>query len=328
MADVARFLDARGAGLAEHFGQGAAGILTQRARLLELPAPSHVSSGGACRLLRATDGWIALSLARPEDVAAIPAWLELDRTVDAADPWPIVESTVAARPVALVRERAILLGLPCAVVGEQRDRRRTITEPLGEAPARPVAGVVVVNLASLWAGPLAAFALGRAGARVITVESTGRPDGARQHPDFFDALHAGGEFVTVDLSTESGQLELRGLLGTAHVVIEGSRPRALHQVGIDARAILREGPQVWASITGYGRTGEAAQRVGFGDDASAAGRLVEWVDGTPRFAGDALADPLTGMVAAQAIVRALEAGGRHLIDVALSRVAAAVAHDW
>ena len=183
----------------------------------------------------------------------------------------------------------------------------------------------MVNLASLWAGPLTGQLLHRLGAQVTKVESVGRPDGGRRHPEFFDRLHAGADFVTLDWSTDAGCARLRELVESADVVIEGSRPRALEQLGIDARAVVRHGPQVWVSITGHGREGAHAMRVGFGDDAAAAGGLVDWIDGTPRFVGDAVADPLAGLTAAVAVVDALEAGGRVLLDVALSRVAASVA---
>ena len=326
-AQTAR-LDERGAGLVGRFGAGGRGLLTDRARVLGLPPAGTISSGGACRLLRAADGWIAVSLARPDDITAVPAWLG-DERVDpndlGDDPWGVVEEHIASRSGTELVERATLLGLACAVVGEQTDQRPIVAERLGPAPARPVDGARVVNLASLWAGPLTAQLLHRLGARVTKVESVRRPDGGRQHPEFFDQLHAGADFVTLDWSTDAGRARLRDLLESADVVIEGSRPRALEQLGIDARSVVRRGPQVWVSITGHGRGAASAMRVGFGDDAAAAGGLVDWVDDTPRFVGDAVADPLTGLTAAAAVADALEAGGRSLLDVALSRVAASVA---
>lgn len=327
VAALTEFLDLRGARLADVYGAGGAGVLTQRRRLLGLPTPGRVSSGGACQLVRAADGWIAVSLARPDDVSSVPAWLGESAMPAGDDPWAAVAAAVRERSAVDVVERAIVLGLPCAVVGEQDDRRRTVVETLGDAAPRPLAGARVVDLASLWAGPLAAFVLGRLGAEVIKMESTTRPDGGRHHPTFFDALHGGNEFVQLDLSNARGREQLRQLLTSADVVIEGSRPRALEQLGVDTRSIVRQGPQVWLSITGHGRSGDAAHRVGFGDDAAAAGGLVEWVGDEPRFAGDALADPLAGLTAAVAIVSALERGGRHLVDVALSRVAAAAGTD-
>ena len=72
------------------------------------------------------------------------------------------------------------------------------------------------------------------------------------------------------------------------------------------------------AITAHGFAGPGATRVGFGDDCAAAGGLVRWEDGAPRFLGDALADPLTGLEAALAVL----AGQRGLVDMAMARVAA------
>ncbi|MEM8748367.1 MAG: CoA transferase, partial [Actinomycetota bacterium] len=185
-----------------------------------------------------------------------------------------------------------------------------------------------VNLASLWAGPLAARLLGDLGARVITVESTERPDGARRADAFFRSLHPEGEFVALEFRSPTGRRALAELLATADVVIEGSRPRALQQLGIDAESVLAaddgqgERPRVWLSITGHGRIGVAADRVGFGDDAAVAGGLVGHDRRGPHFVGDAIADPMTGLIAAATVVDLVERGGRWLVDAALARSAA------
>jgi crotonobetainyl-CoA:carnitine CoA-transferase CaiB-like acyl-CoA transferase len=65
--------------------------------------------------------------------------------------------------------------------------------------------------------------------------------------------------------------------------------------------------------------------VAFGDDAAVAGGLVVDQDGLPRFCADAIADPLTGLAAADACLEALEAGGRWLLDVSMAAVAAEMA---
>jgi crotonobetainyl-CoA:carnitine CoA-transferase CaiB-like acyl-CoA transferase len=197
--------------------------------------------------------------------------------------------------------------------------------PLGDAAPRDMLGVRVVNLASLWAGPLAAHVLARLGADVVCVESTGRPDGARATPQWFDAMHTGQRSVALDFRRDDGVATLAALLAAADVVIEGSRPRALEQLGISAIELARRGPRVWVSITGYGRDPAKAMRVALGDDAAAAGGLVGWTGGDPVFITDAVADPLTGFVAAHAIADAVANGGRWLVDIALARVASTVA---
>jgi crotonobetainyl-CoA:carnitine CoA-transferase CaiB-like acyl-CoA transferase len=77
---------------------------------------------------------------------------------------------------------------------------------------------------------------------------------------------------------------------------------------------------VWVAITGYG---PQSNRAAFGDDAAAAGGLVRRAgDGCPLFSGDALADPLTGLVAAVFALAGVRAGGSWRADVALADVAA------
>jgi hypothetical protein len=193
-------------------------------------------------------------------------------------------------------------------------------------------GLLVVDLSAMWAGPLCARLLGLAGLRVVKVESTRRPDGARGgDPAFFRWLHGGHESVALDLASTAGRVALARLVAAADVVIEASRPRALAQLGIDAEAVVAARPgTTWVSITGYGRTGEGAGRVAFGDDAAVAGGLVARdAEGRPVFCGDAIADPITGLHAAAAALASVAAGGGHLLDVAMAdAVAATCATPW
>jgi crotonobetainyl-CoA:carnitine CoA-transferase CaiB-like acyl-CoA transferase len=183
---------------------------------------------------------------------------------------------------------------------------------------------VVVDLSSLWAGPLCSHVLSLAGARVIKVESTRRPDAGRSAERFFDLLHAGQESVALDFTQPGDRARLRALIAAADLVIEGSRPRALEQLGIEPRECLRERPDlVWLSLTAYGRDGPWRHHVGFGDDTAVAGGLVgRDVAGRPLFIGDALADPITGLLAAAYALAALSAGGGCLLDIALRDAAA------
>lgn len=362
-------LDAHGAGLAERFGPGGLGVLAQRAALVAPSRSGRISGGGAARLVRTADGWVAISLPRPEDVASIPAWLEVELPAagddsppglgdvagrDAAerpghglvrgaglvpdsdvpgdgpraadgwsiDRWDVVERAVAGRLTADVVERAGWLGIACGAVGEMAGRPAVLATRLGDAQPVELTGLRVVNLGSLWAAPLAADLLARCGADVVTVESRSRPDGARATPRFFAALHERTAMRSVDLRDEAGRQELSDLLAGADVVIEASRPRALAQLGIDATRLVEQGPRLWLSITGYGRDPEHAHRVAFGDDAAAAGGLVGWAAGEPRFIADAVADPLTGLAVAASAIELAGRGGRWLVDLALSRVAA------
>jgi hypothetical protein len=300
-------------------GVDALALLGHRAAITGCMRNGTTSCGGSSRLLQAVDGWIAVSLARPSDVELVPAWLG----------GPELDKRVARLPAIEAVTRGRLLGLPVAALGERSVTTASSATQLGDAPplTRPP---IVVDLSSLWAGPLCTRILLARGARVIKVESTTRPDGARLgSPAFFELLNGGKEQIAVGFNAE----ELRALILTADVVVEGSRPRALEQIGIDAAAMVRQGPQVWLSITAHGRTDPQRDWVGFGDDAAVAGGLVaRWRD-TPCFVADAVADPLAGIAGAGAVMVALRKGGRWLIDCNLAGVsahvaAAAVGEPW
>jgi len=329
VAGVVDELDQAGARVGERFGNRGLGALSERAASLLFRRSGRASCGGGSRLVHAADGWVAVTLARPTDRELLPAWLGLDPSaacvVTDADPWTAVARAVSERSRSDLVESAGVLGLACAVVGEMARQSPVWRQRLGDASPADVRGVRVVNLASLWAGPLAAHVLTRLGADVVSVESTGRPDGARQTPQWFDAMHAGQRSVAFDFRDDRAVAALRALLAAADVVIEGSRPRALRQLGISAEELVPHGPRVWLSITGFGRRPVTAMRVALGDDAAAAGGLVGWVDDAPMFIADAVADPVTGLVAAHTIVDALTRGGRWLVDVALARAASTLA---
>jgi hypothetical protein len=312
--------------------------LTERAAVAGLRRLGQVSCGGGTRLLRAADGWLAASLVRPEDIDAVAAWLEIDRA-PGPDPWPTVVAEVARRPRGPLVAQAAVLGLPVAAVGERAAGDPGIPSDadglpgrwvdLGPARRPPPSEPLVVDLSSLWAGPVCARLLAASGADVVKVESAARPDGARRGPAlFYDRLHSGQRAVALDLSSAGGRDALRDLLGAADVVIEASRPRALAQLGLAADDLGPDGPGLWLSITGHGRSGAGAERVAFGDDAAAAGGLVAWTATGPVFAGDAVADPLTGLAAAAAARSPRVGDGRRwLVDLALAGVAAWVAGD-
>ena len=288
-------------------------------RALDGPRPS------ATRVLRCADGWVAVSLARDWDREAVPAWL------GAAGTWDAVEPAVAARTGAELVAGAELLGLAVGVLGERAGAAVTATRFAG--PRRRDRGdrrLRVLDLSALWAGPLCASLLAEAGADVVKVESTARPDASRQGtPNLFARLNRAKRSVQLDLASAAGRADLAALVGAADVVVESSRPRALEQMGVVAADMLAGpglGPQVWVSITGHGR---ASNRVGFGDDAAVAGGLIRWDDGVPTLWGDAAADPSTGLVAATVAFEALAGEqadtGPVLLDVALAGVAAELA---
>ena len=210
-------------------------LLVERAAIAGLHRRGATSCGGATRLLRAGDGWIAVALARPEDVEAVPAWLQRDGLAAAEDVWDVVERSVARRPTDALIADAGRLGLPVAALPAAPPVVAAGDGPfaplpvravrLGSAPARDLSASTVIDVSALWAGPLCGRLLAEAGARVAKVESASRPDGARRGPAaFFDLLNAGKESVALDLTSAGGAAQLAAVVGLADVVIEASRP--------------------------------------------------------------------------------------------------------
>lgn len=296
-------------------------LLGERAAIAGLERRGRVSAGGACHLLDTADGVIALNLARPDDIELLPAWLE-EHAVDEADLAPLLRG----RPTAALLDRARVLGLAVAPMARPQIQPGWYEiQLLGAALASPPGEPLVIDLSSLWAGPLCGQLLLQSGARVIKVESVTRPDGARSGPlPFFHLMNAGKECVAVDLRSAQGKAALLALLRRADIVIEASRPRALQQLGIDARALVAERPgKVWLSITGYGRREPNGHWVAYGDDAGVAAGL-SWLiggdKGDPVFCGDAIADPLTGLHGALLAMAYWRRGGGVLLDLSLAGV--------
>ena len=295
-------------------------LLGERAAIGRLTRSGGIAPGGACRLIRADDAWLAVNLARPDDVALANAWLG-DAGLHTDDPWPRLASAIVGESAAPLVARAASLGLAVSRLGEVEEQVSWVPPaevPTDELPTRETLPLVV-DLSSLWAGPLCAHLLGLAGARVVKIESVERPDGARRGPAaFFDLLHQGHESVAVAFGTSRGRDALRALLDAADVVIEASRPRALEQLGVDAREHVERGA-VWVSITAYGRVA-APHRVGFGDDVGIAAGLHAGTPDAPMFCADAVADPIAGLWAARAALGALSTGGGILLDVPMAAV--------
>ena len=295
-------------------------LLGERAALAGMGRHGSTSVGGNAYLMEAGDGLVCMNLARPDDMAALPALLGAG--VDPTD-WHSIERLVRSLPSAELVERADLLGMPLGVPGTAPTLPAVMTT--GGTSSHCSDRPLVVELGSLWAAPLCGDLLRRAGCRVVKVESRSRPDGARNGPAaFFDLLNGGKESVVVDLSVAAGIEMVQWLVAAADVVVESSRPRVMDQWGVDVEAMVDAGT-VWTSITGYGRSGPRSSGVAFGDDAAVSGGLL--LEGPPGFVADAVADPATGLLSAVLTLAALGSGRGHLVDVSLAGTARWMAGD-
>jgi CoA-transferase family III len=278
-------------------------VLGERAALNGFKIPGIVSAGGGSRLYKTRRGWVSLSLSRISDREMLPA-LFCDASLDPEDDDALAGRMMAGDASRIV-DQGTTLGLSIARVGEK------LGSPAWEVTVeglqrqciqhRPP---LVVDLSALWAGPLATHLIQLAGAKVLKVESSTRPDAMRQgDAPFFKLLNQNKASIALDFGDESGRKALLALIHKADIVVESSRPRAMLQLGIDADALVRDIPGlVWMSITAHGVRGNAANRIGFGDDCGVAGGLTAALmkaSGLAGFVGDAIADPLAGVTAAR-----------------------------
>jgi hypothetical protein len=306
-------------------------LLGERAALGGFAVPHRRSAGGGCRMIEARDGWIALNLARDADRDLLPAWLEtpglnplfdpaIDRAISGKDWEPLIaRGREMGLALAGLDEHPVSPGVELLVTGQRR------AAPVGERP-------LVVDLSALWAGPLAGHLLWLAGAQVVKVESRGRPDALRQgDPALFALLNQGKASVALDFAGNEDRAALHALVERADIVIEASRPRALRQLGIDAERLVAAHPgKVWVTITGHGASDDAADWVGFGDDCAVAGSLsavLRDTTGLIGFGGDAVADPLAGITAAQEAWWAWQMGQGSRIGLAMSGLVALAIHE-
>jgi hypothetical protein len=297
----------------------AATILTGRAAILGLSRRGRTCAGGATRLLATADGCCAVALPRADDVAALPALLETD--VVPSPPWQVLSDWAATCSTEAVVIRGQLLDIAVAGLAEAGAEPPAVCRDQHAIRPRAADGLLVVDLSSLWAGPLCAQLLARAGAVVVKVESPARPDGTRSgEAAFFNWMNFGKLSYAVDFDNDIDAL--RQLLSVADVVIEGSRPAALRRRQLSAVDVRGQPGRIWLRISAYR---DQPYRPAFGDDAAVAGGLVGAASDGPVFCGDAIADPLSGLEAARVVGQSLRRGGGEVIDVSMAQVAASYA---
>lgn len=207
----------------------------------------------------------------------------------------------------------------------------------------PLAGIKVVELARILAGPWAGQTLADLGADVIKIEAPEGDDTRRWGPPFIDrdgdesaayfhATNRGKRSVVCDFRTPEGQDLVRKLVADADVVIENFKVGGLAKYGLDWPSLQQVNPRlIYCSITGFGQTGPYAHRAGYDFIIQGMAGLMSVTgeaDGQPQKVGVAVTDIFTGVYAATAILAALiqrgVTGKGQQIDMALMDVATAI----
>jgi len=207
----------------------------------------------------------------------------------------------------------------------------------------PLAGLKVVELARILAGPWAGQVLADLGAEVIKVEAPEGDDTRRWGPPwievegdrsaaYFHACNRGKKSVTADFRTPEGLALTRALIAGADVVIENFKVGGLARYGLDYDSLKAANPRlVYCSITGFGQDGPYANRAGYDFLIQGMSGIMDLTgdpDGQPQKIGVAFTDIFTGLYSVIAIQAALTARektgqGQH-IDMALMDCATGV----
>lgn len=207
----------------------------------------------------------------------------------------------------------------------------------------PLAGLKVVELARILAGPWAGQTLSDLGAEVIKVESPAGDDTRQWGPPFierdedttaayFHSCNRGKSSVTVDFRTPEGQEQVRALVRDADILIENFKVGGLAKYGLDYDSLKEVNPGlIYCSITGFGQTGPYAHRAGYDYIIQGMSGLMSITgdpDGQPQRVGVAVTDIFTGVYAVSGILAALhqrsQTGKGQHVDMALLDVAVSI----
>lgn len=197
----------------------------------------------------------------------------------------------------------------------------------------PLAGVIVVDMTTSYAGPTTAMYLSDLGATVIKVERPGRGDDARAWgPPFVDGASAwfasanrNKQSLVLNLRTDAGRETLLRVLENADVFLQNMNPSKLVRLGIDHESLRERNPRlVYCAMSGFGLNGPDSDLPGYDLVAQARSGLMS-VTGekgrSPQRVSTALSDVVTGMCAAiavnAALVRQQQDGQGEVIDVSL-----------
>ena len=208
----------------------------------------------------------------------------------------------------------------------------------------PLAGVRIIDLTRVLAGPFCTMMLSDLGAEVIKVENPAVGDETRHfktpgregESPYFMAINRNKKSLAIDFTKPEGAAALKALAAKSDVVLEAMRTGTMDRYGLGYDDLKDEFPSlIYCSISGYGRTGPLKDRGGYDPVAQAEVGLMALTgeaDGPPMRVGVSLFDVMAGQYAAQAILAALVARGRtgkgQSIDVPIYDSSLSVMHPY
>ncbi|WP_405769715.1 CoA transferase [Streptomyces sp. NBC_00080] len=318
----------------------ATAFASERQLLVDGRAP--VAFAPLSRFWRTADGWVrthanyphhrarllgALALPEDADAAAVAASLaersalEVEDTVYAAGGLAVASRT--PEEWAAQEQAALIAARPLVERGRSDEARVRTFAPLEGGPLLPAAGLRVLDLTRVLAGPVATRTLALLGADILRVDAPHLPELPDQHAD----TGFGKRSTLLDLTTDRRTFE--ELLAAADVVVTGYRPGALDRFGLSPEALAERRPGlVVAQVSAWGAYGPWGGRRGFDSLVQVATGIatVEGSAGRPGALPAQALDHGTGYLLAAAVLRALTEqsydGGSRFVRSALARTAA------
>lgn len=315
-------------------------------RALRLNGRKQVSWSPLSRFWQCSDGWLRThanyehhrlrlldALGFPAGASDVAAWMEGEIGARTAED---VADTVTAHDGLAVAVRsaeawayhdqgAAAAALPLLMLERVGEATPVMPEYRDSDPLLPAAGLRVLDLTRVIAGPVATRTLALLGADVLRIDSPELPEAGAQHLD----TDMGKRSTLLNLGLPSDREVFDHLLTTADVVVTGYRPGALDRVGLGADALLERWPSlVVASLSAWGRRGPWSGRRGFDSIVQAASGIADIEaapDGTPGALPVQALDHATGYLLAAAVLRAVSErtrkGGGWRAELSLAQTA-------
>ena len=196
----------------------------------------------------------------------------------------------------------------------------------------PLAGIKVLDLTRVLAGPYATMVLSDLGADVIKIEQPGVGDESRNFGPFkngfslyFMSVNRGKRSITLNLKTERGKTMFKQLVKQSDILVENFRPGTMKKLGLDYDTLVSEHPSlIYAACSGFGQTGPYAQQGAYDMIIQGMGGIISITgqpDGSPVRVGTSISDITAALFTTIGILSALHhrnnTGKGQLVDVAM-----------
>ncbi len=274
--------------------------LSAPAVLARLLAAGLLDSASVERPVVVGDGHVHADLL-PEDAELFAAVLHAEGQ---AGPVAVAEAAQACR-------LAVTPYQPAGLVAQRTLADPGIPRAKDAAACRSSRPPVIIDMTTMWAGPLCTDLLEQLGAVVIRIEPACRPDGLRGAPQLYKSLHRNDHVVDLDLRTAGGRARFDRLLHHADLLVESFSERVLPNLGYGPEKLDALNQRLGhLAIRAFPAHSHRKRWVAYGGGVHAASGLG-WVAGRPTPAAFAYLDPLTGLRAAETALSMLSATGDH-----------------